>query len=275
MGKSRLTNEIISFLEKNASNLTAKECSEYLHCSESNIRNYCKKLNLQLKNGIRKSHLNLDQFLNFTSESAYILGWIWSDGYVYKNTITIEIIDKDAKELIPIMQTIGIWNVRTRYRKNRQPQTIITCSSKEVAEYLRSLGKYPKSVESHTNVLATIPLHLRKYFILGLIDGDGCFYLNKSQNIIQISISGSENQDWTGIFNYFTSLGISSNIHVQKTPICCSAIRITNRKGILKLITKLYIDTQLGLSRKREKAGEIKNYIMYENKSIKGSRKSD
>jgi hypothetical protein len=76
MGKSRLTNEIISFLEKNASNLTAKECSEYLHCSESNIRNYCKKLNLQLKNGIRKSHLNLDQFLNFTSESAYILGWI-------------------------------------------------------------------------------------------------------------------------------------------------------------------------------------------------------
>jgi hypothetical protein len=93
------------------------------------------------------------------------------------------------------MQTIGIWNVRTRYRKNRQPQTTITCSSKEVAEYLRSLGKYPKSVESHTNVLATIPLHLRKYFILGLIDGDGCFYLNKSQNIIQISISGSENQD--------------------------------------------------------------------------------
>lgn len=49
MGKSRLTNEIISFLEKNVSNLTAKECSEYLHCSESNIRNYCKKLNLQLK----------------------------------------------------------------------------------------------------------------------------------------------------------------------------------------------------------------------------------
>lgn len=49
MGKSRLTNEIISFLEKNASNLTAKECSEYLHCSESNIRNYCKKIKFAIK----------------------------------------------------------------------------------------------------------------------------------------------------------------------------------------------------------------------------------
>lgn len=64
------------------------------------------------------------------------------------------------------MQTIGIWNVRTRYRKNRQPQTTITCSSKEVAEYLRSLGKYPKSVESHTNVLATIPPTFKEVFYI-------------------------------------------------------------------------------------------------------------
>ena len=72
MGKLKLTNEIQVFLKKYSSTLTAKECSE------ANIRYYCKKLGLQLKNGVKKSYLDLSCFLNPTPESAYILGWIWS-----------------------------------------------------------------------------------------------------------------------------------------------------------------------------------------------------
>ena len=277
MGKLKLTNEIQVFLKKYSSTLTAKECSEQCGCSEANIRYYCKKLGLQLKNGVKKSYLDLSCFLNPTPESAYILGWIWSDGYIqeHRNTITIEIVNSDAEELIPIIQSIGVWSIRTRYRENRQPQTTIQCTSKDVANYLRSLGKFPKSTESHANILATIPAKLRKYFILGLLDGDGCFYLNESRNLVQFSISGSKNQDWTGLLKYFNSLNISSSIHIQENPVCCSLLRITNRKGILTLINELYTDTQLGLSRKKGKAKKIKNYIIYGNKSIKGSRKSD
>lgn len=190
--------------------------------------------------------------MNPTPESAYILGWIWSDGYIqeHRNTITIEIVNSDAEELIPIIQSIGVWSIRTRYRENRQPQTTIQCTSKDVANYLRSLGKFPKSTESHANILATIPAKLRKYFILGLLDG--CFYLNESRNLVQFSISGSKNQDWTGLLKYFNSLNISSSIHIQENPVCCSVLRITNRKGILTLINELYTDTQLGLSRKSQ-----------------------
>lgn len=108
-----------------------------------------------------------------------------------------------------------------------------------------------------------------------MLDGDGCFYLNESRNLVQFSISGSKNQDWTGLLKYFNSLNISSSIHIQENPVCCSVLRITNRKGILTLINELYTDTQLGLSRKKGKAKKIKDYIIYGNKSIKGSRKSD
>lgn len=74
MGKLKLTNEIQVFLKKYSSTLTAKECSEQCGCSEANIRYYCKKLGLQLKNGVKKSYLDLSRFLNPTPESAYILG---------------------------------------------------------------------------------------------------------------------------------------------------------------------------------------------------------
>jgi intein/homing endonuclease len=120
-----------------------------------------------------------------------------------------------------------------------------------------------KSEESPKKILSLIPLNLKKYFLRGLFDGDGNFYINKKQGLYHFYLHGSINQKYDVLEEYLDNLQIPYKIDRKKIKSGgCSYLRIVGKKHVLKLGESIYnnYDTDLiGFNRKHNKFLEIKN----------------
>jgi hypothetical protein len=211
-----------------------------------------------------KKEIKTQLFLSdITKESAYTLGLLWADGYIekgkYKYAVTIECLSEDMEYFSTILSKTGSWSFYNRTRKNRKPITKAHTTNKIFNQFLISKGYKNKSYISPNEIVKIIPESLRSFFILGVIDGDGCFYFNQKRGLRQFTITGTLNQDWALFEEYFSKLSITYKIirkENQKTGY--SQIRVTNRDNINKLGDFIYNDN-LGLPRKKSKYLEIIN----------------
>ena len=267
------------YLKENYSKMGLKRCSEELSLSKGKIRYLVKKFNLKMDKNDKKKmfidirkknseeyNVNINNFTtNLTKESVYILGLLWADGYINKTNrnsdINLECVDYDMEYFKLILNKIGIWNYYSRQRNNYKPITKATTSNREILEYLTQHNYSNKSTMSPCSIIETIPSNLLKYFLLGIVDGDGCFYFNQKHFLRQFSIAGSLNQDWTAFEKIFNSLNITYKINRRpNSKNGSSEIRILNKLNILKLGQYIYdtIDNDnIGLKRKYTKYLEI------------------
>jgi len=203
---------------------------------------------------------------DFTSESVYILGLLWADGYINKksNAISIECNREDIDFFYPIFKETGEYNLYYRHRKNRKEQGIINCSSYELSNFLKDNDYLEKSLLSPNKILSKIPENLIHYFYLGWSDGDGCFYYNTKKTLIQFIISGSYEQDWSSLINICKKLEINYKVDrfMTNKNHKYSRFLIHRNEDILNFGNFIYSGKNLGLSRKFEKFFEIKQYIM-------------
>lgn len=205
--------------------------------------------------------VNPDQFIYpKTKEAAYILGLLWADGYVYahgyQNRVSIEMVEEDLKKLLPIFQSTGKWHVSYRNRLNRKPQMVISTNNRPFVKFLLEHKYVSKSNETANYVLSKIPDDLKHYWFRGLIDGDGCFYINSKNSNYQLSISSSYEQDWSYVEKLFNKLNVRYSISRLKKKYKSSSIRVTNRKDIIKIGEYIYNGfdkDQTGLIRKYDK----------------------
>lgn len=274
----------IIFIKKYYPLYGSKYCSKILNKSSKSISKKASKLKIKLlpeaKSRIQKENrskrksklfskykVNPNIFIkNLTKESAYILGLLWADGYVlskkYIHSIKLECIKKDILIFYNIFQQTGNWGLLFRNRNNRQPQGLIHTSNKPLVTYLINNNYGPHNIKSADSILNNIPAHLHKYWYRGLIDGDGCWYVNKKRHAYQFSLAGSYKQDWT----YFKSLlnklkikySISRRVQLRKdaSDTKSSIIRITNKPDLIKFGTFIYdgyIIDHIGLQRKYDK----------------------
>lgn len=204
--------------------------------------------------------VNPSQFLNIeTKEVAYLLGLIWADGYVYKQKIAVEMVKEDLEQLKSVFESVGKWSICYRTRKNRKPQMCISTSNRILTSFLMGNDYISKGSSSADKILSRIPDKLKHYWFRGLIDGDGCFYMNKKNSSYQFSISSSYNQDWSFLENLFASLGIRYNPlkKIEKTGKS-SYLRVTTRSHIKILGEYIYQNfDNMGLRRKYEKFKSI------------------
>jgi len=196
----------------------------------------------------------------------YILGLLWADGNIDNigNSIRLECVEDDIEIFYPIFQKTGNWNRYYRSRPDRKPTGIIRTSNKPMCNFLLSNNYEPHNIKT-TTIIKKIPKELRHYWYRGLIDGDGCFYINIKNKCYQFTLSGSYNQNWTFIEILFSDLNIKYSIqqaiHGKNK---YSAIRVTNKQDIIKLgnfIYKDYFKDKIGLNRKYNKYLEIKKYL--------------
>ena len=269
--------EEIDFLKKYAPKIGAELCAEKLNRGVNGVRQKLSRLKIpsNIDTSISKEELSKINFqssfkdlnLDFNSsktpkELAYFLGFFWADGYVREkdNNIIIEIVEDDANNLKPIFDRLATFSIYKRKREGRQVQVSFRYLSKEVVQFFISLGKYAHSVESHKKILNYIPECYHIYFLRGLIDGDGCFYLG-NKGCHQFSIASSINQDWSSLILELEKLGLNLSINKESyNSGNSSRIRCSNTKNIKKFIEILYkVKDNIWLTRKYNKAISILN----------------
>ena len=269
------SNEEVSFLKENAPKFGAVICAEKLGRSVSSVRRKLSSLkisskkvpniteedikNLCFKSSFKELIVDFKK-TNTPKELAYFIGFFWADGYVREkdNNLLLEIVEKDAEDLKHIFNRIATFSVYRREREGRQPQVTFRYHDKNLVSFFINLGKYAHSTESHKMVLDIIPEKYQIYFLRGLIDGDGNFYIG-TKGSIQFSIAASYEQDWDSLKSKLETYGLT--LSVQKA--CSdkgtsSHIRCSNTCLIKNFITNLYkVKDNIWLERKYIKAMEI------------------
>lgn len=215
-------------------------------------------------------HLKPDHLLNVnpnnfitptTIEAAYILGFLWSDGYLPPNQtfrISLEIVTEDANDILPIFLKTGSWKPYTRQPPNRKQQTNILTHTKKLYDFLIKNDYKQKSLYSPTKILSVIPPNLHYAFWHGIFDGDGCLYMNHANRQYQIKICGSFNQDWRDLELLCSSLGIRYSIcrDINKNGTG-STVRFCSKSAISAFLKYIYQDNTIGLTRKYLKAQDF------------------
>lgn len=188
----------------------------------------------------------------FNKNFVYILGLIWSDGYINKNrTIGIECVKDDMEKFNPILENISSWSFYERKREYK-PTINAYLTDKKFYDILVDNDYLNKSKFSPIKIYSKIPNIMKKYFLLGIIDGDGCFYYNKKQYTRQFIITGSIEQDWSLFEDIFNEINVKfSTIRRENKNSGYSQLRVTNKKDIIKIGEFIY-DEMIVLDRKYE-----------------------
>ena len=153
---------------------------------------------------------------------------------------------------------LASFSIYKRKRDGRKPQITFYYKDNSVCDTIQKLGKYPNSIESHKKIFEYIPKPYHIWFLRGLIDGDGCFYIHDYGNTIsrQFSIAASIDFDWSFLITYMESLGIYCQVNKAESSAGKSShIRCTDSKSIKQFINLLYKDNdKIYLDRKYNKA---------------------
>lgn len=154
--------------------------------SRKTILNYEKKLNIKIKNKTRIPNFNSSYFKNVDNEyKAYILGFIFADGYIEANerSLTFNINKKDIDILNKIKKCMSS-SGKIKKSSTKNCVRLHFCS----IELVNDLRKYGV-VKNKTKILKfpNIREDLYRHFLRGYFDGDG--HIGKRQCALVI---GSE-----------------------------------------------------------------------------------
>jgi len=205
---------------------------------------------------------------------CYLLGLIWSDGHVDKksNRVLISLKEDDMNNIKYIFDKTAKWNTThcDNSKRGYKNQLRLDISDKNLHQFLTEHQFLNKSVESPDLLVNKIKTKNLKYFIRGVIDGDGCFYYNKKNYTRQLVIASTYEQNWNYLINYFKSIGCKFEVRKVENKSKSSLIRITN-KDIIKLGEEIYEDFFV-LDRKYESYKVIKESYSdnpYKNRKIR------
>jgi hypothetical protein len=235
---------------------------------------------IRKREGINKDYNSYDvnpmQFLKIdTSEIAYILGLLWSDGYVNKktNAISISIKKEDFDKIKHIFKKTGNWRFYDRKPPgNRAVQTTAHTSNSVIKNFLSENDYLVKSNNSADKILNKIPNNLKHYFFRGVVDGDGCFYVklktDKNKVCRHCSIGGTLQQDW-GFLEKLFNKKLKIKFSIERTTRengKYSKVMLTNKESIESFGNYIYEGfpkDSMGLKRKYEKfIGILKSYSL-------------
>lgn len=245
-------------LNRSVSSVIHKAHILNLKVSKDIISEIC-SLNGSKYRGLKKSYRVDDLTKNINEYTSYIFGLIWSDGYVHfgRSNVSISMIREDLLDIDHIFKKTGNWYIQDRNRKNRKPSRTMNGYNPNFTDSLLDLDFKEKSYKSPYKIFNIIPDVYKKYFIRGIIDGDGCFYIGKN-GCYQMSIASTYDQDWSLYLDFFKNLDLDFRVvkKISKTGKS-SAIRLTSKKSIMVLVKWLYddyLDNNIGLSRKYNKS---------------------
>lgn len=224
-----------------------------------------KFLSKQLKiNKIEINYKNKSRFLKHNyfdnidnEQKAYMLGFIFADGSInLKNyRLTIDLASKDMDILIKFSNELYGRNLVKNYTRNNKNYIKLDVNSKYL---ITQLLKY--NITSNKTLSAKYPQMIakeyNKHFIRGIIDGDGCIYIPKSNRDSPcVLLIGTRDicDNVSEILNKELNLkSYFCKVHDQDISIM-TEIKISNFKQCKKMLDWLYKDSKIYLDRKYDK----------------------
>lgn len=215
----------------------------------------------------RKADNNI--FEELDSFSAYVLGWIWSDGnlssYLDKNQklreyLTLSSVDEEELNKVrgrltptkKLYSQVGRGEGVVKKGEYKRLYSVKT-SDPEIIKSLKVIGlRAAKSLTLEWP--SNLPNDLFWPFIRGYFDGDGCAYLstpNKGKHTyLNIKFTCGSAQFVTQLRDLFLVKGIDSRVVIDErsnTP----GLLITKKDSVRKFYDHLYLDGELFLKRKK------------------------
>jgi hypothetical protein len=192
----------------------------------------------------RKYLLNENYFESINSDNkAYVLGFIYADGSVYGNYLSIRLSAKDIEILNFIKSELGYEGNIRKYVVNNNNYVELTISSKKIVEDLIKIG----IIENKTYNSKELPIfneNLKNATLRGFFDGDGSIYSNNSRGYVEYTICFSGN---ISVLNQIKKI-------LEKYEISSCKIRYRyNNENIEKIYNLLYNNAQFYLKRKKER----------------------
>jgi hypothetical protein len=166
----------------------------------------------------------------------------------------------DINDIMELINFTGKWKYDniTNFPKhmiNPKPILQISTSNRKLVDFLCEMDYNKKSGISSKKIMNILPDDKKRYWFLGLCDGDGS-WINFKDGTRGFSIASVYHQDWEYFENLLTSLGIKYSIYreINKNG-SGSKICIRNKNGISILKKYLWPNGfELGLNRKYTKA---------------------
>jgi hypothetical protein len=274
--KNKWTQDEINFLNENYPSYGKEYCEKKLNREGSSIFKKASRLKLKVISDVRLANnikaqvkfqnerpnndfnINIEQFLNIQKpEVAYILGFLWADGYIIRNEIRLEIVKDDLDHIKPILESIGTWTYSYRDRNRNGVKTKTSgravTSNRKLKEFLACHDYDKKSYVSADKILSKIPNELKHYFFRGFVDGDGNIYPPKKR----ITLAGSLKQDWGFISKICDELKIKHNIYRNSNKSTNSVVEINGINGVI-FGNYIFKGNEFGLKRKSDKFNKIK-----------------
>jgi hypothetical protein len=224
--------------------------------------------------------LNHDYFDNLTEQSMYWLGFIATDGNLYKNkysyNINIKLATEDKHHLDKYKNHINFTgNVRSYIKKNdgKNPKmkkdeyyySVIYFTSRKIFDRLADFNivpakthilEFPEQLKNHP---------LLSHFIRGCIDGDGWIreHANNGSEIpteVRVGMCGTEKFVKQTFEVIKSALNINSGTCLQTDSVNTWSFEFTALHDVDKLVDWLYKDATIYLERKYEIAKLAKGY---------------
>jgi hypothetical protein len=220
--------------------------------------------------------INENYFESINSNNkAYVLGFIYADGCVYNNYLSIWLSDKDIEILKFIKKELDYeGKIYSHHSKVKNKKYVgISISSKKIVNDLIKLGV----VRNKTYDAKELPIYKNEYesaFLLGFFDGDGSIYSNDNRGYAEYTVSFSCNKsvlkEIKGILvNYKIS---SSNIRHRHNNDESCMLEIRGNKNIEKIYNLFYSNTEFYLKRKKER---FNNFMLMLNNLSKRNLSDD
>lgn len=208
----------------------------------------------------RKYSLDQNAFATISAESAYWIGFIASDGNVYNNQLSIGLSAKDIGHLYKLKNFLksghNITSKIVTLNSIEYPSCTIQIKSQKIVDDLLPHGITPRK----SKTLSFSPFIPEKYlssYILGILDGDGCF---------------CKGPDGSFIISLTSTLNITSSIQkifIEKCNVSATKIkeyrkssgtyemRYTGNKQAKRILSYVYSTSPVWLDRKYILAKEM------------------
>jgi len=178
---------IEDFVRTNYYCKTAGDCAKELGVSPQHIRQVASSIGVT---GVRaktlySTRVQADFFDSWTAESAYVLGFIYADGSLGKDKISLY-----QNELYYLEMLQKLMGIKAKIHPHGERCHVLSFQNGHLADRLREIGIRSRKSFGHMVFPVGLPDDLYHHFFRGFFDGDGSVGVYGQWKSLRVSLFG-------------------------------------------------------------------------------------